>query len=109
MIQYGEGITELVLVLRGAKKAEAIEQLRKHEVGAGVTKTIHLTLGPGKQLRVVRGYKHLGAMTTAALQFDPEVAARATTASCADAAISGDICTQSKLPGQIRTCKHCGC
>ena len=66
----------------------------KHEVGVGVNRTVHLPLGQGKQLRVVRGYKQLGAMTAATLRCDPEVAARATAASCAESAISRDICAQ---------------
>ena len=82
----------MTLVLRGARKAEAMEMLRKFEVGLGVNRTAHLPLGHGKQLRVVRGYMHVGAMTAPTLRCDPEVAARATTASCAESVISCGIC-----------------
>ena len=53
-------------------------------------------------LRAVRGYNNLGTMTTATLRFDPEVAARTTSASCAEAALSREICGQTKLRRQVR-------
>ena len=77
-------------------------KVRQCEVGSGAERTSHLPIGQDKFLRVVSGYKHLGAMTTATLRFDPEVAARAASASCAESAISRVICGQAKLPRQIR-------
>ena len=86
--QYGEGKTELTVVLRGPRRREATEMLRQCEVGIGVERTPHLPLGHGKCkcLHVVCGYKNLGAMATAAQQFDPEAAARAASASSAESA-----------------------
>ena len=54
--QDGEGQTELTKALRGQCKAAATATLRSHEVGAGLYRIVHLPLGQGKFLRVVRGY-----------------------------------------------------
>ena len=44
----------------------------------------------------------MGAMTAAALRFDPEVAARAAATSCAESTMARDMCAQSKMPQLIR-------
>ena len=102
VIQYGERKAELAWVLGGGRTNEAVELLRRHDACVGVNRIVHLLLGQGKQLRVVRGCKHLGATTSATLRFDSEVAARATAASCAESAVPRDMCAQSELPRQIR-------
>ena len=62
VVQYGEIKTKLSLVLRGTRKSEAMDMLRRFERGTSGNRTVHLPLGHGKQVRVVRGYKHPGAM-----------------------------------------------
>ena len=62
MIHYGECKTELPLVLRGTHRSEAMDMLKQFEIGTGVNLAVHSPLGQGKQLRVVRGYKHVGAI-----------------------------------------------
>ena len=44
----------------------------------------------------------MGAMTAAALRFDPEVAARAAATSCAESTMARDMCAQSKMQQLIR-------
>ena len=105
MIQYGEG-NRIVLGFAWSTHNAATEMLRQHEVGVGVNRTVHLPLGQGKQLRVVRGYKHLGAMAAATLRFDNEVAAREAATSCAESALSRDMCAQAKTT-QANLCQYC--
>ena len=57
-------------------KMKPLKWTGKHEVGIGVNRTVHLPVGQGEQLRVARGYKHLGATVVATLRFDPAVGAK---------------------------------
>ena len=72
------------MVLRGRGKGVAMQRLRSYE-GENQIPRIHI--GEDKFLRVVGGYKHLGAMATAALRFSPEVAARANAATAIEKSI----------------------
>ena len=49
-----------------------------------------------------RGYKHLGAVTTASLRFRTKAAARSHAAAVAEAALSSVVLCQSKFPVTIR-------
>ena len=57
VIQYGQGKTELLVVLRGKRKTQAIAILQADSVGEGLDATPSLPMYPGKCLRVVRAYK----------------------------------------------------
>ena len=85
-IQYGVGKTEVIVVLRGRGRADAIAKLHQWTIGQGMEACPHIPLGNNKFIRVVTGYKHLGAMANAAVKFNAEIAARTAAASGIEAA-----------------------
>ena len=61
-----------------------------------------LLLGGESFLRVVTGYKHVGAMASASLRFAPEVSARVNAACAMEKSLSKTILMQSRLPRAVR-------
>ena len=99
VIQYGPGKTEATIVFRGPGKSEAQRILRNCEKHDRVP---HLPLGGDQFLRVVAGYKHLGALASASMRFAPEVSARVNAASAIEKSLSKAILMQSRLPRVVR-------
>jgi hypothetical protein len=102
VVQYGAGKTEAVMALRGANRMAAVKVLQDAEHGDGISRQPCLQIAHGKWLRVVRGYKHLGAVTNASLRFGAEAAARAHAASQAEARLSRGLLRQSRFSKVVR-------
>ena len=62
----------------------------------------HLPLGGDRFLRVVTGYKHLGAMASASLRFAPEVSAKVNAACVIEKSLSKTILMHARLPRAVR-------
>ena len=84
VIQYGPGKTEAAIVFRWAGKTEA----QKHRNGEQHDCVPRLPTGRNRFLRVVNGYKHLGAIASAALRFAPEVSAKINAASAIEKSLA---------------------
>ena len=100
--RYGFGKTEIISILRGRGKAHAIAQLQQWTMGQGLEACPHIPLGNNKAIRVVNGYKHLGAMANAAVKFNAEIAARTAAASGIEATLKRAVCSQTKFKHSVR-------
>jgi hypothetical protein len=106
-IQYGVRKTEVVVVLGGRGKADAIAQLRPWTIGQGLDACLHIQLGNNKAIRVVNGYKHLGAMANAAVKFNAEIVARTAAAGGIEAAFKKGGMQSNEIQAGSES-KHCG-
>ena len=97
-IQYAAGKTEAIVTIRGNGKKAAMAVLAAHTEGSGLARVSVLHLSPGKSLRVVRTYKHLGAATQASAKFSTEVATRCVQATAAEACLARAVCGQARCP-----------
>ena len=86
-------------MLRGHGQMLAQQRLQSYEKGEVIQ---HRPVDGTKTLRVVGGYRHLGAMATAALRFPPEVSARAIAAQAIEKSLTKSMCLQSRLPRTLR-------
>ena len=102
VVQYGAGKTEAIMALRGTNRMDAVKVLQDAEQGDGILRQPCLQIADGKWLRVVRGYKHLGAVTNAFLRFGAETAARAHAASQAEARLSRGLLRLSRFSKVVR-------
>ena len=94
------------MALRGTNRMDAVKVLQDAEQGDGILRQPCLQIAAGKWLRVVRGYKHLGAMATATQRFNPEVVARVASESGVEVALERALDAEHLLPDWAWPC--CG-
>ena len=90
------------MAIRGKGKKAVMAELAAHTEGVGLARVSVLRLSPGKSLRVVRNYKHLGAAAQASTKFSKEVATRCVQATAAEACLARAVCGHARCPRGLR-------
>ncbi len=114
-LNLGAGKTEAVVRFAGAEAQAAKGALNLVEFADGdEVPAFLLTLADDGTLRLVQHYRHLGSVVTQQYGLEQELAARASAASVATAALSRSVLCKTALPAPVRkmvaaACVHSTC
>ncbi len=101
-LNFSAGKTECLAVIAGPKAKAARQRLIVAEGADGAGDTPALPLSGGGYIRMIKAYKHLGAIAAATCPLGQEVAARTSSAGVACSALCRPVLGKTALPAKTR-------
>jgi hypothetical protein len=108
-LNFSAGKTECLAVIAGPKAKAARQRLIVAEGADGGGDIPALPLSGGGCIRMVKAYKHLGAMAAATCPLGQEVAARTSSAGVACSALCRPVLGKTALPAKTRVAVAVAC